>query len=207
MRRAHGTGLGATHPSAGVRDLGRGWTTPGGFRATLACCGARGSRRLCWIDSPGAAKVYSAQIGSSRETRFVSNSQDSVIFLTAVPPPAFRGSMKPGGRRAGEVACHNTGFSPPSNARGRRSLGRQSGQWTPPPTRGGLDLFSYALRNSHNSPEDIGHGTLIREVWAGSIAPQKRSNEPSANRQWNRSAASRIEEMSGQSHPPRAWPD
>jgi hypothetical protein len=46
------------------------------------------------------------------------------------------GSMKPGGRRAGDVACHNTGFTTPTYARGRRSLGRQS-----PRTRGGLDPF------------------------------------------------------------------
>jgi hypothetical protein len=46
------------------------------------------------------------------------------------------GSMKPGGRRAGEVERHNTGFTTPTYARGRRSLGRQT-----PRTRGGLDLF------------------------------------------------------------------
>jgi hypothetical protein len=74
------------------RDLGRGWTTPRGFRAALACCGARGSRCLCWTDGPSAAKVYSAQIGSSRETRFVAKSQNSVITLKAVPPSTFQAS-------------------------------------------------------------------------------------------------------------------
>jgi hypothetical protein len=160
MRRAHGTGFGATHSSAGVRDLGRGWATPRGFRAALACCGARGSRCLCWIDGPSAAKVYFAQIGSSRETRFVANSQDSVIALTAVPPSAFRGSMKPSGRRTGLVERHSTSFTTP--ARGRRSLERQSGQRTPLPTRGGLDLFGthtqLAQSEGYRAPDPISRG-------------------------------------------------
>jgi hypothetical protein len=147
MRHAHGTGFGATHSSAGVRNLERGWATPRGFRAALACSGARGSRCLCWADGPSTAKVYSAQIGSSRETRFVANSQDSVISLRAVAPSAFRGSMKPGGRRTREVEHHNTGFSTPSNARGRRSLGRQA-----PTTRGGLDLFGTHTQLAQSPP-------------------------------------------------------
>jgi hypothetical protein len=89
--------------------------------------------------------------------------------------------MKPGGRRAGEVARHNTGFTTPSNARGRRSLGRSRLR----PVAG--SIFLVRIRNSHNSHE------LIREVWVGS----------GADRQWNRGAASRIRDMSGQPHPPK----
>jgi hypothetical protein len=48
-----------------------------------------------------------------------------------------------GGRRTGEVERHNTGFSTPTDARGRWSLGRQS-----PPTRGGLDLFGTHTQHS-----------------------------------------------------------
>jgi hypothetical protein len=36
----------------------------------------------------------------------------------------------------------------------------------------------------------------------GNRSRRIRSNSPGANRQWNRGAASRIREMSGQSHPP-----
>jgi hypothetical protein len=54
-------------------------------------------------------------------------------------------------------------------------------------------IFLVRIRNSHNSHEDIGLGTIIREVWVGS----------GADRQWNRGAASRIREVSGQPHPPK----
>jgi hypothetical protein len=76
----------------------------GASELALACCGARGSRCLCRTDGPSAAKVYSAQIGSSRETRFVAKSQDSVISLRAAPPSAFRGART--GRSVSlECAC------------------------------------------------------------------------------------------------------
>jgi hypothetical protein len=71
--------------------------------------------------------------------------------------------MKPGGRRAGEVDRDNTVFTTPTNARGRRSLGRQSLS-----TPGGLDLFG---THTQLAQEDIGLGTLIREVWVGLTAP------------------------------------
>jgi hypothetical protein len=35
-----------------------------------------------------------------------------------------------------------------------------------------VSIFLVRITHSHNSPGDVGRGTLIREVWAGSIAPQ-----------------------------------
>jgi hypothetical protein len=57
--------------------------------------------------------------------------------------------MKPGGRRAGEVDRHNMDLTTPTQARGRRSLGRQS-----PPTRGGLDLLGTHTQHSQYASKD-----------------------------------------------------
>ena len=203
MRHAHGRGFGATHPSAGVRDLGRGWATPRGFRAALACGGARGSLRFCWTDGPSAAKVYSAKIGSSRETRFVANSQDSVISLTAVPPSAFRGSMKPGGRRAGEVARHNTGFLEQAVAWAAiRSTDAAPDPWRARSFWYALRTRTIARRYRARDPNSRGLGRFDRAAETVERAKRKSTMEPERGvAHW------RNVRPIPSPQAPRAWPD
>jgi hypothetical protein len=64
--------------------------------------------------------------------------------------------------------------------------------------RGRALRFATKLR-----PFPVSISWLNEAGWHRFDRAAEQSTEPSANRQWNRDAASRIEEMSGQSHPPK----